>query len=179
MAMVGLFWIAEGDVYVGAKPSGLGPGVRLTPEGVVALGDGQSGIHPWEDVRALSVTDVPVKSFMRQVGAVRSLAVGTVVNLALPMVPGRVDEAPATMTVTVESSGGRHELAAYVAAAVGYSPAETELSRALLSRLTEGAATMATTLAAMSEWGRSSGGGTPRGAERERLLREWAGGSGD
>lgn len=31
MAMVGLFWIAEGDVYVGPKPSGLAPGVRLPP----------------------------------------------------------------------------------------------------------------------------------------------------
>ncbi len=35
MAMVGLFWIVEGDVYVGAKPSGPGPGVRLTPEPVL------------------------------------------------------------------------------------------------------------------------------------------------
>ncbi|MCE0445557.1 hypothetical protein LT493_12460 [Streptomyces tricolor] len=31
--MVGLFWIAEGDVYVGAKPAGLAPGVRLDPGG--------------------------------------------------------------------------------------------------------------------------------------------------
>ncbi|MEU6014464.1 hypothetical protein ABZ826_10525 [Streptomyces sp. NPDC047515] len=175
MAMVGLFWIVEGDVYVGAKPSGLAPGVRLTPEGVVALGDRQSGLHLWEDVRALTVADVPVKSLKRQVGAVKDLALGTVVNLALPMGPGRVDEAPAMMTVCVESRDGDYELATYVAAAVGYSPTEVDLSRALLSRLTEGAATMATTLAAMSEWGRAWEGGSPRKAEREGLLREWAG----
>ncbi|MFE7212636.1 hypothetical protein ACFY0A_27370 [Streptomyces sp. NPDC001698] len=175
MAMVGLFWIAEGDVYVGAKPSGLAPGVRLTPEGVVAVGDGQSRLHLWEDVNALTVADVPVKSLMRQVGAVKNLALGTVKELALPMSHGLVDEAPAMMTVHVESSDGEHELATYVAAAVGYPQTEVDLSRTLLTRLTEGAATMATTLAAMSEWGRAWEGGSPRGAERERLLRGWVG----
>ncbi|POX57280.1 hypothetical protein C3489_00770 [Streptomyces sp. Ru71] len=50
---------------------------------------------------------------------------------------------------------------------------KVDLSRTLLSRLTEGAATMATTLAAMSAWGRAWEGGSPRRAERERLLREW------
>lgn len=28
MAMVGLFWITEGCVYLGAKPAGAGPGDR-------------------------------------------------------------------------------------------------------------------------------------------------------
>lgn len=174
MAMVGLFWIAEGDVYVGAKPSGLAPGVRLAPEGVVALGDGQSALHLWEDVRALTVADVPVKSLMRQVGVVKDVALGMVANLAMPVDPGLAD-APPSMTVRVESGDGDHELTAYVAAAVGYSPTEVDLSRALLSRLTEGAATMATTLAAMSAWGRAWEGGSPRGAQREELLRRWVG----
>ncbi|MYR45598.1 hypothetical protein [Streptomyces sp. SID5910] len=174
MAMVGLFWIAEGDVYVGAKPSGLAPGVRLTPEGVVALGDRQSGVHLWEDVSALTMTDVPVKSLVRQAGVIKNLAVTMVVNLAIPMVPDRADEAPPLMTLHVTSPGAEHELSVYAAAAVGYSPTEIELSRALLARLTEGAATMTTTLTAMSEWGRTSEGETPRGAERERLLRSWA-----
>ncbi|MFF8785714.1 hypothetical protein [Streptomyces sp. NPDC015125] len=173
MPMVGLFWIAEGDVYVGAKPSGLAPGVRLTPEGVVALGDGQSGLYLWEDVHALTVADVPVTSLKRHVGAVKDLALGTVANLALPMGPGRVYEAPAMMTLCVQSPDDDHELTAYVAAAVGYSPTEVDLSRALLSRLTEGAATMATTLAAMSEWGRAWEGRSPRRVEREGLLRRW------
>ncbi|HZF89677.1 hypothetical protein [Streptomyces sp.] len=176
MAMVGLFWIAEGDVYIGAKPSGLAPGVRLSPEGVVALGERQSGLHLWEDVRALTLTGAPVKTLKRQVGVVRDLAVDMVVNLALPIGPSQTDQGPAAMTVRVESSGGDHELTAYAAAAVGYSATEVDLSRALLSRLTEGAATMATTLAAMTEWGRTrEDDGTPRAAERERLLREWAG----
>ncbi|MGW3509637.1 hypothetical protein [Streptomyces sp. NPDC000994] len=39
---------------------------------MVALGDGQSGLHLWEDVNALTVADVPVKSLMRQVGAVKN-----------------------------------------------------------------------------------------------------------
>ncbi|WFB10300.1 hypothetical protein LRS74_27125 [Streptomyces sp. LX-29] len=173
MAMVGLFWIVEGDVYVGAKPSGLAPGVRLTPEGVVALGDGQDGLYLWEDVNALTVDGVPVKSLKRQAGAVKDLVLGTVMSLTLSVDMG--GEAPPLMTVSVGTPDGDHELAAYVAAANGYSPTEVDLSRALLARLTEGAATMATTLAAMSEWGRAWEGGTPRAAEREALLREWVG----
>ncbi|AJF69294.1 hypothetical protein [Streptomyces vietnamensis] len=175
MAMVGLFWIAEGDVYVGAKPSGPAPGVRLTPDGVLALGDGQSGLHLWEDVRALTVSDVPVKSLKRQVGVVTDVALDIVMNLAMTLGPGVGGEAPPLMTLGMEAHDGEYEMKAYVAAAVGYSPTEVDLSRALLSRLTEGAATMATTLAAMSEWGRTWEGGTPRGAQREELLRRWVG----
>ncbi|MFF2813461.1 hypothetical protein ACFVT2_41125 [Streptomyces sp. NPDC058000] len=175
MAMVGLFWIAEGDVYVGAKPSGLAPGVRLAPEGVMALGDGQSGFYLWEGVHALTVANVPVKSLKRQFGTVKDLALDMVLNLALSVGPGRTGEAPAMLTVRVASPDGDHELTAYAAAAVGYSPTEVELSQALLSRLTEGAATLATTLASMSEWGRAWEGGSPRRAERERLLRKWVG----
>ncbi|MEU4654003.1 hypothetical protein AB0G32_08685 [Streptomyces sp. NPDC023723] len=173
MAMVGLFWIAEGDVYVGAKPSGLHPGVRLTPEGVVALGDGQSGLRPWAGIRALTVADVPVKTLRRRVGAVADLAVSTVIGLVEPTGPGGADDAPGLMTVRVQTPDGVHELAAHTAAAVGYSETETDLSRALLARLTEGAAPAATTLAAMSQWGRAREGDSPRAAEREKLLREW------
>ncbi|MFF9011800.1 hypothetical protein ACF09C_02340 [Streptomyces sp. NPDC014870] len=175
MAMVGLFWIAEGDVYVGAKPTGSAPGVRLTPEGVLALGEGQSGLFLWEDVRALSVSDVPVKTLKRQIGAVTELALDTVVNLALPGGPGPSGAGPAMMALRVETPDGERELSAYAAAAVGYTEAEADLSQALLSRLTDGAATMATTLAAMSAWGRAWEGGSPRTAQREELLRGWLG----
>ncbi|WP_409234894.1 hypothetical protein [Streptomyces sp. PA5.6] len=170
MAMVGLFWIAEGDVYVGAKPAGLAPGVRLTTEGVLALGDKQSGMWPWEDVHALTIDDVPVKTLKRHVGA----AVDMVLTVGL----GGGDEAP-TMTVRVtDATGTETQLTAYTAAAVGYSRTEYDLSRTLLSRLTEGAGSLLTTLTAMSDWGRRHEGGSPRAGEREALLREWAGRSG-
>ena len=175
MAMVGLFWIAEGDVYVGAKPSGSAPGVRLAPEAVVGLGDGQSGLYLWEDVNGLSVTGAPVTSLMRRVGAVTEVALDTVRELAMPMGAGLLGEGPPLMTVRVDTADGTHELSTYVAAAVGYSQAEIGLSLELLSRLTEGAATLETTLAAMSTWGRSWDGGNPRTAQREALLREWLG----
>ncbi|MFD6684212.1 hypothetical protein [Micromonospora parva] len=172
MAMVGLFWIAEGDVYVGAKPSGMAPGVRLTPEGVLGLGDGQSSLHLWEDVQALTVADVPVKTLMRQVGAAKDMAIDTVLELTLSSGIGFGD-APALMTVSVETPDGTHELGTYVAAAVGYSQTEVDLSRTLLTRLTQGAATLNTTLAAMSDWGRTWEGGSPRRSTREELLRKW------
>ncbi|MFB7636289.1 hypothetical protein ACFC0M_35860 [Streptomyces sp. NPDC056149] len=174
MAMVGLFWIAEGDVYVGAKPFGATRGVRLTSEGVVALGEGQSGLYLWEDVHALTVADAPVRSLLRRVGAVTNVALHMAMNAAaMDTVPDRATDTPPTLMVGVETPDGAHELTAYVAAANGYSQTEIDLSRALLSRLTEGAATMATTLAAMAEWGRAWEDGSPRSAERERLLREW------
>ncbi len=164
MAMVGLFWIAEGDVYVGAKPSGLAPGVRLTPEGVAALGDRQSAFWPWADIHTLTIDDVPVKSFRRHVGVA--------VDLVLTVGLGGPDEAP-TMTMRIGGATGETELTAYTAAAVGYSATEYDLSRALLGRLTQGAATLLTTLSAMAEWGRRHEGGSPRAAAREALLREW------
>jgi hypothetical protein len=166
MAMVGLFWIAEGDVYVGAKPSGLAAGVRLTPEGVVALGDKQAGFWLWEEVRALTAEDVPVRTLRRQVG--------TFVDLALTVGLGGTDDAP-SMTVRLSTPEGETDLSAYTAAARGYSQAEYDLSLALLTRMTEGEATLRTTLAAMAEWGRTREGGSPRAAEREALLREWGG----
>ncbi|MGA4840617.1 hypothetical protein [Streptomyces sp. G45] len=170
MAMVGLFWIAEGDVYVGAKPSGLAPGVRLTTEGVTGLGHQQQGLWLWDDIRALTVEDVPVKSLKRQVGMV--------VDLALTVGLGGGDEAP-SMTVCVQTADEEYELTAYTAAATGYSQREYDLSRALLTRLTEGAATLHTTLSAMAQWGRAHEGGSPRREERERLLRRWIGDGAD
>ncbi|KOV65511.1 hypothetical protein [Streptomyces sp. MMG1121] len=62
----------------------------------------------------------------------------------------------------------------HVAAAVGCSPTEVGLSRALVSHFAQGAATMATTPAAMSQWGVREGG-SHRAAEREALLRGWVG----
>lgn len=172
MAMVGLFWIAEGDVYVGAKPSGLAPGVRLSPEGVTALGDKQSAFWLWDDIHELTVENVPVKSL--------KLHLGTMVDMALTLGLGGEDEAP-TMTVRMRTEAADEEadadaeveLTAYTAAASGYSQTECDLSRALLSRMTEGAATLHTTLAAMAGWGRRHEGGSPRAAQREELLRGW------
>ncbi|MFH8490160.1 hypothetical protein [Streptomyces longisporoflavus] len=170
MAMVGLFWIAEGDVYVGAKPSGLAAGARLTPEGVVGLGDKQGGLWPWEDVHALAARDVPLKSLKRHVGVL--------VDMALTVGLGGSDEAP-TMTLRVtDAAGSDTDLTVYTAAATGYSEAEHDLSLALLTRLTEGAATMHTTLATMAEWGRRHEGGSPGAAKREELLRRWTEGEG-
>lgn len=165
MAMVGLFWIAEGDVYVGTKPLGLVAGVRLTPEGVVALGDKQSAFYPWDEVLALTVEDAPMKSLKRQVGAL--------VGMALTAGLGGSDEAPAMTLRLTRPESDETELTAYVAAASGYSQTEYDLSLTLLTRMTEGEATLRTTLAAMAEWGRRHEGGTPRLAEREDLLRTW------
>ncbi|MEV0937293.1 hypothetical protein [Streptomyces phaeochromogenes] len=166
MAMVGLFWIAEGDVYVGAKPSGRAPGVRLTPEGVVSLGDGSSDLWPWDEVRGLTVEDVPLKTLKRRISVM--------VDMVLTVTSFGETDAPPMMSVFVETADGTTDLTVY-AAASSYSQEEYDLSLSLLSHLTAGEATLRATLAAMAQWGRAQEDGSPRAAEREGLLREWVG----
>ncbi|QQM42367.1 hypothetical protein [Streptomyces liliifuscus] len=166
MAMVGLFWIAEGDVYVGAKPSGRAPGVRLTPEGVVSLGDGSSDLWPWDKVRGLTVEDVPLKSVRRQISVM--------VDMVLTVTSFGETDAPPMMSFVVDTADGTTDLTVY-AAASSYSQEEYDLSLSLLAHLTAGEATLRATLAAMAQWGRAHEGGSPRAAEREGLLREWVG----
>ncbi|CAL9615837.1 hypothetical protein SUDANB6_05747 [Streptomyces sp. enrichment culture] len=172
--MVGLFWTAEGDVYVGAKPSGLAPGVRLSPEGVVALGDGQAGLHPWKDVRDLTVADVPVKTLRRRVGVVTDPAVTTAPDFMEPG-SGGADDVPALMAVNVRTTGGDHELAACVAAAVGRSRAGTGLSRAPRPASRREPRRRPGPWPPCRSEGRTREGESPRAAEREALPRKWLG----
>ncbi|MEU9338992.1 hypothetical protein AB0D49_38600 [Streptomyces sp. NPDC048290] len=173
MAMVGLFWIAEGDIYIGAKPVGLAPGIRLTPEGVLALHDGRSSLHLWEDVHSLTVTDIPLRTLRRRAGAIKDLALGTVLGMALPPDGGLLDETPPLMKVSLESGTTTHEFPVYAAAATGYTPTEVTLSHTLLTHLTEGAATMSTTLSTMSTWGRTTPTHSPTHQTQEQLLTTW------
>ena len=166
MAMVGLFWIAEGDVYVGAKPSGRAPGVRLAPEGIVSLGDGSSDLWPWDEVRGLTVEGVPLASLKRRISLM--------VDMVLTVTSLGDTDAPPMMSVMVETADATTDLTVY-AAASSYSQVEHDLSLALLSHLTAGEATLRATLAAMAQWGRAREDGTPRAAEREEMLREWVG----
>lgn len=162
MAMVGLFWITETSVYIGAEPAGYGRGVRLTAGGVEALGTDQRGSWAWSDVRSLGVRYAPVRSGSRwMVGA----AVDTVMDVAL----GGGD-APAVFEVHVEDADGTTELDTHSAAPYGYTESEYDLSVALLQRFVSGIAHVP----ALLEWGRAHATeGTPRRRDREALLRGW------
>ncbi|MFF4347400.1 hypothetical protein [Streptomyces sp. NPDC001530] len=163
--MIGLFWITEESVYVGAEPEGYGRGVRLTPEGIEAVGTDQKGFWAWADVRAVSVQYAQVRSSTRWL--VHSVA-DTVLDLAIGG-----GEAPPAFEVHVRTDEEKAELTVHSAAVGGYVQSEYELSLELLERFVDGTADVARLL----EWGRADGGGaTPWRVAREALLRSWVAG---
>ncbi|MDN3297736.1 hypothetical protein QWM81_27605 [Streptomyces ficellus] len=163
MAMVGLFWITAEAVYVGAPPGTEGRGVRLTGEGVEAAGPDGSRTWTWAELRSATVEGAPVSSASRRR---LSLAVETVLTAAL----GGTGEPP-EMIVRLDTADGVVELPVHSAAAGAYEPEEAALSQELLARFADGTASPLT----LMEWGRNADGSTPKPAERQALLREWAG----
>ncbi|TPQ20778.1 hypothetical protein [Streptomyces sporangiiformans] len=164
MPMVGLFWITGESVHLGAPPSGLGPGVLVTEEGLTAVGDGQTNNWAWADLKKVTLLDAPIRSSL---GRRFSMSVDAVLTAAFG---GTADTAPA-MTVRVETADGATELSAPTAAAGGYEDSEFALSQALLNRFAEGSCRPSALLA----WGRTQPDKTPGRTVRETLLREWAG----
>ncbi|MFB6554681.1 hypothetical protein [Streptomyces sp. NPDC056405] len=164
MAMVGLFWITEDAVYVGAEPTGTASGVRLTKDGVETLGLGQDRFWPWHEVRGLDVQDVAVRSAARRLA---SMAFDSLVVLATGD-----GEHPPAFTVRVDTTAdGTVEAAALTAAPGGiHTPDEYDLSRTLLTRLTTGATPVDDLLA----WRRDEPEDVaPTRDERLALLRRW------
>ncbi|MGW0825502.1 hypothetical protein [Streptomyces sp. NPDC002845] len=166
MAMVGLFWITEKFVYVGAEPEGYGRGVRLTPEGVEAVGTGQTGFWVWEDIRSVEVRDARVRA------SAGRMLVSDVLGSVLTAVTGDGD-APAAFEVHLETgdeTGGKTVELDVFAAASGYLKSEYDLSVTLLERFVSGVADVS----ALLEWARGHVvEGTLRREEREVLLRGW------
>ncbi|OWA14483.1 hypothetical protein B9W64_17680 [Streptomyces sp. CS159] len=165
MAMVGLFWITEGCVYLGAKPAGTAPGVRLTEGGVEILGGEQGGRSwEWDEVRGLDVRDVAVRSAGRRLA---SMAFDSVVVLFTGD-----GEQPPLFTVCVETEGDGTVEASVLAAVTGgiHTPDEYELSRTLLARLADGT----TTVGELVGWRRDEPEDVaPTKEQRLALLREW------
>ncbi|MGA5896114.1 hypothetical protein [Streptomyces venetus] len=165
MAMVGLFWIGEDSVYVGAEPAGAASGVRLSEDGVEAPGVGEGRFWPWDEVVRIETHDVPVRSGVRRLASMAF-------DAALVAVTGD-GEFPPAFSVEVVTAEESVQVDAHVAVAGGiYLPSEYELSHALLRGLTAGDAEIGELLA----WGRehAAEGTLPR-EEREALLRKWAG----
>ncbi|MFF1769584.1 hypothetical protein [Streptomyces sp. NPDC058249] len=161
--MIGLFWITKESVHVGAEPEGYGRGVRLTPEGIEAVGTDQKGFWPWADVRAVSVQGAPVRSSTKWL-------VGSVVDTLIDVALGG-GEAPPAFEVHVRTDDDKAELTVHSAAVGGYVQSEYELSVELLDRFVDGSADVAR----LVEWGRVEGGGaTPWRQAREALLKSWA-----
>ncbi|MFE6525241.1 hypothetical protein [Streptomyces sp. NPDC057794] len=165
MAMVGLFWIGEDAVHVGAEPTGAASGVRLTEDGVAVLGAGGDRSWTWDEVVRIETHDVPVRSGVRRLASMAF-------DAALVAVTGD-GELPPAFTVEVATAAETVLADAHAAVTGGiYLPVEYELSALLLRRLAEGGADIADLLA----WGRDHAAeGTPPREEREALLRKWAG----
>ncbi|MFC9844027.1 hypothetical protein ACFWFF_20645 [Streptomyces sp. NPDC060223] len=165
MAMVGLFWITEDAVYVGAEPVGTASGVRLTEGGVETLGEGNGAFWSWEEVQGIAVSDLVVRSAGRRLV---SMAIDSLVVL----VTGD-GEFPPAFTVHVEAPDGTVAVSALPAVAGGiHHQVERELSAIVLERLADGGASVGGLLAWRREQADDS---TPRREEREALLRKWSG----
>ncbi|WP_030931558.1 hypothetical protein [Streptomyces sp. NRRL B-24720] len=163
MAMVGLFWVSEDAVHLGAPPGESAPGVRLATEGLDAVGP-RPGTWKWADLGSVTVVGAPVRT-----------APGRQLSMTLDVVLGAMGlggpEGPAEMTVRVQASDGAADLLVHSAAAGAYTPGEVELSHQVLDRFVAGTLSPAV----LSAWGRTHGTGkTPRPAEREALLQQWA-----
>ncbi|MDT0613271.1 hypothetical protein [Streptomyces lancefieldiae] len=164
MAMVGLFWITEDCVYVGAEPTGTAPGVRLTKDGVETLGLGQGRVWDWDEVRGIDVADVAVRSAARRLA---SMAFDSV----YAMVTGEGEHPPA-FTVRVDTTTDGTVEATVLAAVPGgiHAPDEYDLSRTLLTRL----ATGATPVEDLLTWRRDRAENASQARdERLALLRRW------
>lgn len=165
MAMVGLFWITEDAVYMGAEPIGTATGVRLTEGGVETLGAGNGASWSWDEVLRIEARDLVVRSPGRRLV---SMAIDSLVVL----VTGD-GEFPPAFTVRVETAEDTVDVSVLPAVAGGiYQEVERELSRTLLERLADGGAAVSDLLAWRREQADDS---TPRREEREALLRKWAG----
>ncbi|MEV7340688.1 hypothetical protein [Streptomyces sp. NPDC093544] len=165
MGMVGLFWITEDAVYVGAEPIGTASGVRLTEGGVETLGAGNGAFWSWGEVRRIEVADLVVRSAGRRLV---SMAFDSLVVL----VTGD-GEFPPAFTVHVETADDSVAVSALPAISGGiYPQVERELSGSVLERLADGGAAVGDLLAWRREQADDS---TPRREEREALLRKWAG----
>lgn len=164
MAMVGLFWITEDAVYVGAEPTGTASGVRLTKDGVETLGLDQGRFWAWDEVRGIDVRDVAVRSAARRLA---SMAFDSV----YAMITGDGEHPPA-FTVRVETeSDGTVEASAMTAVPGGiHTPDEYDLSRTLLTRLADGTTPVEDLLA----WRRDRpADGSVTKDDRMTLLRRW------
>ncbi|MFE0687047.1 hypothetical protein ACFV0Z_02815 [Streptomyces xiamenensis] len=164
--MVGLFWITEESVHLGAEPIGPTSGVRLTEDGVQGLGNAPDPSWSWDEVRRVEIRDVKVRSVARR-------RVALTLGALYAAVTGDADEPP-SCALRVEAADRTAELSFYASAIGGiYSPAEFALSRTLLDRIAGGGTRVGDLLA----WRREQADDTtPPPEEREALLRMWAGG---
>ena len=165
MAMVGLFWIGEDSVYVGAEPEGAATGVRLSEHGVETLGAGRGRFWTWDEVVSIETRDVPVRSGVRRLASMAF-------DAALVVVTGD-GQLPPAFSVEVVTAEETVHIDVHAAVTGGiYLPSEYELSVTLLQRLADGGTDIGDLLA----WGRDHvAEGTPPREEREALLRKWAG----
>lgn len=162
--MVGLFWIDRDGCWLGAPPGRQGTGVRLTDEGLEAVGMSPADSLSWGRGRMerVAVPDAPVRSAFRR-------GLSTVVSLATAAAGIGGPESPPLMTVRVTHVGGDTEHTVSSAAWPAYTEREVELSHRLLERFVTGELRPSL----LTEWWRSVGpDAAPKPVEREEVL-EW------
>ncbi|GAQ55217.1 hypothetical protein F3K43_21715 [Streptomyces sp. LBUM 1476] len=162
--MVGLFWIEEPRVCLGAPPAEGIAGVFLSPTELSITGPALR-ILPWADITDIQVEHIPIRSAPAR-WAIRA---ATVAAAALD-VWSPTD--PPELTVVIHTGAQRTEATAPSAAATAYTQREVDLSLALLSHFVRGTASPATLT---DWWTRTRPTETLHSRDRETILEEWLG----
>lgn len=162
--MIGLFWIEETRVCLGAPPADGCTGVFLSPTELSITGP-DPHVLPWTDVTDLQVLDIPVRSTPAR-WAIRA---ATVAAAALDV--WQPSDPPA-LTVVAYVGDDRIEASVPSAAATAYTQREVDLSLALLSHFVRGTASPATLT---DWWTENRPTETLHSREREAVLEGWVG----
>ncbi len=162
--MVGLFWADADGCWLGAPPGAGGSAVRLTDDGLLAVGEARDAWR-WSQVSEVSVPDAPSRSHLRR--RMRKAA-----DLAATMSGFGGPETAPRMTVRVTHAEGASEWPVSSAAAAAYTHREVELSHQLLEAFASGALRPSL----ITDWWRTADAAANlRSHARETLLEEWAG----
>ncbi|MFE9722053.1 hypothetical protein ACFYQ5_00195 [Streptomyces sp. NPDC005794] len=159
--MIGLFWIEQDTVCLGAPPADDAPGVFLSPSGLSMVGPTQLA-WSWADVMDVQVLDVPVRSAAARWAARATTFAAAALNAWGP-------DSPSELTVVVHTPGQRVETPAS-AAANAYTQREVDLSHGLLSHFVRGSASP-TTLTRW--WAENRPVEVLRSRQREDILEDW------
>ncbi|MFC9651262.1 hypothetical protein [Streptomyces sp. NPDC056937] len=162
-SVIGLFWIEQDRVCLGAPPGDEDPGVFLSPTRVsVGEGTGQQA-WLWDDVTDLQILDVPVRSTAARWATRVVSVVAAALNAWGP-------DGPSMMTAVVYTQDRRVETPVFSAAATAYTQREVDLSLGLLSHFVRGSAAPSL----LTQWWEEN---RPtevlRSRDREAVLESW------
>ncbi|MEX3105000.1 MULTISPECIES: hypothetical protein [unclassified Streptomyces] len=162
--MIGLYWIEETRVCLGAPPAEGMTGVFLSPTELSITGP-TPHVLSWPSITDIQLDHIPIRSTPAR-WAIRA---ATVTAAALDL---WTPADPPALTLLVHTPDHTIETTAPSAAATAYTQREVDLSLALLSHFVRGTASPAT----LTDWWTTTHPTeTFHSRDRETVLEEWVG----